>query len=102
MSTRSKFKTLRAREGVFISYARSDGRAIAAEVRERLQVEGIPLSQDVVSMEGGHDRWSQITEALNHVEFMALVITPNALQSDTIRKEWHYARQEGVCIYPIK
>ena len=53
-------------------------------------------------MEGGHDWWLQITEALDRVEFMALVITPNALKSDTVRKEWRYARQQGVCVYPIK
>jgi len=33
---------------------------------------------------------------------MALVITPNALKSETVRKEWRYARQQGVCVYPIK
>ncbi|HEX7329902.1 MAG TPA: NB-ARC domain-containing protein [Pyrinomonadaceae bacterium] len=44
----------------------------------------------------------QITEALDRVEFMALVITPNALKSDTVRKEWRYARQQSVCVYPIK
>ncbi len=53
-------------------------------------------------MEGGRDWWLQITEALDRVEFMALVITPNALNSETVRKEWRYARQQGVCVYPIK
>ena len=53
-------------------------------------------------MEGGRDWWLQITEALDRVEFMALVITPNALKSDTVRKEWRYAREQGVCVYPIK
>ena len=92
---------LRAREGVFISYARSDGSAIAAELRERLQLEEIPLWQDVVGMEGGENWWLQVTNALNHVEYMALVITPNALKSETVKKEWRYAREQGVCIYPI-
>jgi WD40 repeat protein len=87
---------------VFISYARSDGCAIAADLRERLEAEGIRLWQDVIGMEGGRDWWLQITDALDHVEFMTLVITPNALESDTVLKEWRYARQEGVCIYPIK
>lgn len=53
-------------------------------------------------MEGGRDWWFQITEALDQVEFMALVIGPHALKSDIVRKEWRYARQKGVCVYPIK
>ncbi len=33
---------------------------------------------------------------------MVLVMTPAALQSSTVRKEWRYARQRGVCVYPVK
>lgn len=53
-------------------------------------------------MEGGRDWWLQITEALKRVEFMVLVMTPNAMCSPIIRKEWRYARQQGVCVYPVK
>lgn len=91
-----------AREGVFISYARSDGEAFAARLRERLEAEGVRLWQDRAAMEGGRDWWLQITEALGRVEFMALVMTPNALRSETVRKEWRHARQQGVCVYPVK
>ncbi|HET6975811.1 MAG TPA: TIR domain-containing protein [Pyrinomonadaceae bacterium] len=91
-----------ARNGVFISYTRSDGEEFANRLRGRLETENIPLWQDRVCMEGGRDWWLQITAALDQVEFMALVITPNALLSDNVRKEWRYARQQGVCVYPIK
>ena len=53
-------------------------------------------------MEGGRDWWLQITAALDAVEFMALVVTPDALNSALVRKEWRYARQHGVCVYPLK
>ncbi len=53
-------------------------------------------------MEGGRDWWQQIKEALNKVEYMALVMTPKALCSPTIREEWRYARRQGVCVYPVK
>ena len=92
----------KAREGVFISYARSDGEEFAARLRARLEGEGVPLWQDRTGMEGGRGWWLQITEALDRVEFMVLVLTPNALRSDTVRKEWRYARQQGVCVYPVK
>ncbi len=89
------------RSGVFISYARSDGKALASRLRQQLEAQGFEVWQDLTEMESGK-WWLQITEALNHVEFMALVITPNALKSDIVRKEWRYARQQGVCVYPIK
>jgi len=95
-------KPTTARTGVFISYARDDGEEFAKLLRKRLHGEGIPLWRDRESMEGGRDWWLQIMEALDQVEFMALVITPEALKSDTVRKEWRYARQHGVCVYPIK
>ncbi len=87
---------------VFISYARSDGEQFAAQLRQRLEAEHIPLWQDRVGMEGGRDWWQQIAEALDVVEFMVLVMTPAAMRSETVRKEWRYARQQGVCVYPVK
>ncbi len=87
---------------VFLSYARSDGEPFATQLRKRLAAEHIPLWQDRVGMEGGRDWWQQITEALDKVEFMVLVMTPAAMRSETVRKEWRYARQQGVCVYPVK
>lgn len=61
---------------VFISYARSDGEAFAAALRQRLEREEpeITLWQDRARMEGGKDWWRQITEALDAVQFMVLVM----------------------------
>src|SRR5437763_15954984 len=53
-------------------------------------------------MEGGRDWWLQIKDALDVVEFMVLVMTPAAMQSKMVREEWRYARQQGVCVYPVK
>lgn len=87
---------------VFLSYARSDGERLASELRMRLQAEGIPFWQDRVDMEGGRDWWQQITAALDVVEFLVLVMTPAAMRSEMVRKEWRYARQQGVRVYPVK
>jgi WD40 repeat protein len=87
---------------VFLSYARSDGEQFATQLRQRLEAEHIPLWQDRVGLEGGKDWWLQIIEALNVVEFLVLVMTPAAMLSETVRKEWRYARQQGVCVYPVK
>jgi hypothetical protein len=101
-SHRHQSKSNQPRAGVFISYARSDGEAFAHRLRQRLEKQQIKLWQDRVALEGGRDWWLQITEALDNVQFMALVVTPNALKSEIVRKEWRYARQQGVCVYPIK
>src|SRR6266566_1855743 len=87
---------------VFLSYARTDGEQFATQLRQRLEAEHIPRWQDRVGMEGGKDWWQQITEALDKVEFMVLVMTPATMQSETVRKEWRYARQQGACVYPVK
>src|SRR6266480_6500379 len=87
---------------VFISYARADGEASAQWLRTRLEEEQIPLWQDRVGLEGGRDWWLQIVEALAKVEYLVLVMTPAAMQSETVRREWRYARPQGVCVYPVK
>ncbi|SRR6266516_1298280 len=55
---------------VFLSYARADGEEFAKNLRIRLETEDIPVWQDRIGMEGGRDWWLQITDALDHVEFM--------------------------------
>ncbi len=67
--------------GVFLSYARADGEACAAELRERLAREAsdIEIKQDRIFLEGGVGWWKQITEAIDAVEFVVLLMTPAAL-----------------------
>src|SRR5215471_14853228 len=86
---------------VFVSYARSDGVTFAGTLRSRLEAEGVRLWRDLERMEGGRDWWLQIASALDAVEYMVLVMTPAAMRSELVRKEWRYARQRGVCVYPV-
>ena len=66
---------------VFISYARSDGAGLAASLRSRLEREHpeITLWLDRAQMLGGIGWWKQITEALDKVEFLIMVLTPAAM-----------------------
>jgi WD40 repeat protein len=93
-----------AKSGVFISYARKDGGALATKIRERLISEepGLRVWQDRTDIEGGIGWWRQIEEALNKVEFLVIIMTGSALESEVMVKEWRYARQQGVCVYPVK
>ena len=88
----------------FISYARKDGEEIAKELSQRLEKEapGIALWLDRAKMEGGKGWWKQIQDAIGQAKFLIIVMTEGALQSETTRKEWQYARQVGVCVYPVK
>ncbi|MCI0695865.1 NB-ARC domain-containing protein [candidate division KSB1 bacterium] len=87
---------------VFLSYSRKDGFDFARNLRQKLEKLGFSFWQDIISLEGGRDFWLQITEALDHVEFMVLVLSDGAMESPIVRKEWRYARQQGVCVYPVK
>lgn len=91
-----------ARPRAFLSYARSDGEAFARALRDRLEAAGVPLWRDREGMEGGRDWWLQICAAIDRVEYLILVITPAALASPLVRREWRYARQRGAAVYPVQ
>jgi len=87
---------------VFISYARSDGEQFANELNERLKSEpDIALWQDRIRMAPG-DFEQQIEQAIDSAQHLVVVMTPGALRSEWVQKEWRYARENGVCICPIK
>ncbi len=90
--------------GVFLSYARADGELRAAGLRERLAREAsdIVIQQDRLFLEGGIGWRKQVTEAIDSVEFLILLMTPAAIASGNVQREWRYARQQGVCVYPVK
>ncbi|HMF94705.1 MAG TPA: NB-ARC domain-containing protein [Vicinamibacterales bacterium] len=88
----------------FISYARDDGEQFAHDLRDRLTTEQpeITLWRDRERMEGGADWWLQIQQAIEKVSFLILVMTPASMKSEVVRREWRYARQQGVCVVPVK
>lgn len=89
------------RPTILISYARSDGQETAAELRRRLEA-NFAVWQDLANMEGGKDWWRQITDAIDKVEYLVLVVTTGALASKVVRDEWQYARQQGTCVIPVR
>jgi hypothetical protein len=86
---------------VFISYARADGEDFAEDLSSRITSAGIPVWRDREGMRGGQDWWEQIDTVLSQVEFVAVVMTPGAVESEIVRKEWHLARERGVCVFPV-
>ena len=89
---------------IFISYARNDGEDFARLLRIILIEEyGFGVWQDRTEMLVGEAWWQQIESALRneHVEYLVLVMTPAAMTSKMVRKEWRLAKQEGVCVLPV-
>jgi WD40 repeat protein len=87
---------------IFVSYARADGAQFGRTLSDRLTRDhGFSVWRDLADLEGGSDWWRQIAEAIDHVEYLVLVMTPAALSSDAVRDEWRYARQRGVCVVPV-
>jgi len=96
-------KTFETYPRVFVSYAHSDGQEFATSLRKRLEQEQpeITFWQDRAQMQGGIGWWKQITEALDKVEILIMIMTPAAMVSEVAGKEWRYARQQGVRVCPV-
>ena len=86
---------------VFISYARSDERYATALMARLRDEPGIAPWQDRIRMSPG-DFEDQIKAGIDAAQYLVLVMTPAALRSPWVEKEWRYARESGRCIVPIK
>ncbi len=86
---------------VFISYARKDGEDFAADLVRRIEQAEIPVWRDRDGLRGGEGWWSQIDYVLDQVEFVVVVMTPGAVASKVVGKEWDAARRKGRCIFPV-
>ena len=87
---------------VFVSYARADGEAFARKLRQRIDEDApdLVLLRDREEMEGDIPWWRQIDEALNVVRSMVLVLTPAALQSANVSREWRSGGRKGCGFCP--
>lgn len=86
---------------VVVAYVQRDGVELAAEVRKNLEAEGIPTWPDLGLPPRRRDWWAQVTHAIEQVEYLVLVMTPAAVQSQIIRRQWRHASQVGTCIFPV-
>jgi hypothetical protein len=70
----------RQKGGAFLSYARKDGEPFAKALREKLQREApdINIKQDRILLERGVGGWKQITDAIDSIDFLVLIMTPYA------------------------
>jgi len=87
---------------IFVSYARADGEAAARDIVELLTQHALSAWLDHLDLEGGVSWWRQVEAALQRVEHLVLVLTPAALNSPNVEREWRYARRQGVQVSPVR
>src|SRR6476660_5704634 len=87
-------------QSVFISYSRANV-DFARDLYDKLLALDFKLWRDRSEIEAGEDWWQQIQEAINGVETMVLILSPQALASPIVAKEWRYARQIGTRVIPV-
>ncbi|NVN90233.1 MAG: TIR domain-containing protein [Desulfuromonadales bacterium] len=85
---------------VFLSYAREDA-AVAEKLEQALLAEGLAVWIDKDDIQSGS--WKErVTEGLNRARAVVLLLTPNALASEAVRKELAFAARKKVPIIPVQ
>src|SRR5262245_48985101 len=85
---------------VFVCYSRSDIEFVR-RLQALLEAEGLSLYRDLTNLEGSDDWWRQVEAAIRSVEHVVLVLSPAALRSPYVSREWKLARQEGKRVSPV-
>ncbi len=87
--------------GVFISY-KSDDRKTVREYYDALQLRGVSrLWMDQQALVAGNIWRNEIAEAIATRSVMIVFVTPKALQSEEVKKEYLFAIEKGLLIIPI-
>ncbi len=86
---------------VFISYSRKDIEA-AKKLKVLLELDNMTVWMDVSDLEGGSEAWQkQIRTAIDETGAIAFLLSQNSLQSEFVREEIDYGRQNGKPIFPL-
>jgi WD40 repeat protein len=87
---------------IFLSYSRRD-QVFATALRDKLIAAGHSVWHDIKDMHAGQ-WWSQIAETLDSkssVEHIVLIVSPEALSSRIVEREWKLAQREGKTLSPV-
>ncbi len=87
---------------IFISYSRADLQFVR-QFRDDLLGAGLTVWHDLKDLGAGL-WWSQIEDAIvgrEAIEHMVLVVSPSAIASRIVEREWRVARREGKSVSPV-
>ena len=85
---------------LFISYSRKD-MDFARKLAGDLEKAGYDVWWDITDLRGGDDWVRTIPEAISSSQFVLVVLTPNSLESEWVRKEYTQALSLRKKIIPI-
>jgi len=86
---------------IFVSYARKDGAALAARLRDDLTAAGFAVWLDTLGLHGG-DSWTvEIEDAIDRAEVVLAVLTPGSYGSEICRAEQMRSLRKGKCVIPV-
>ncbi|HEV8396518.1 MAG TPA: toll/interleukin-1 receptor domain-containing protein [Vicinamibacterales bacterium] len=86
---------------IFLSYGRNDWDRYAKIMVERLRAAQLTVWVDQQYIDGGDDWMDAIDLALKTCQRMVLCVTPDAVKSKYVRKEYRYFIKNDKPIYPI-
>jgi formylglycine-generating enzyme required for sulfatase activity len=85
---------------VFLSYSRKDGSAMQ-EVLEELREAGLSVWSDE-GLEPGTPNWQDaVSEALNQAQVLVVLLSPNAIDSQWVKREISFAQSKGKPVFPL-
>jgi hypothetical protein len=86
---------------IFLSYSRRD-KETAIRLAEKLEEKGYDVWIDLEDLPAGK-RWRQkIVDAIQQADALVVVLSPNAVKSDGMRRESVLAEEENKPIFPVK
>src|SRR5574341_746003 len=85
---------------IFISYSRKDI-GFVRKLAEDLEKAGYDVWWDLSDLRGGDDWLRVIPAAIESSAYILVVLSPNAIASEWVEKEYHQALGSGKRIIPI-
>lgn len=85
---------------VFISYSRQDLNFVQG-FAQALMSNGVDVWWDLSSLQGGDNWTNEIPQAIENCDLCIVVLSPNAVQSEWVQKEYTYALNHKKRIIPI-
>jgi hypothetical protein len=96
-----EYATRSDRWSVFISYRQASEGALAGELSEALQREGVSVFRDQEGLRGGEKWWPTLKRAISRSRRLVVLIGPTTQQSTWVHSEIQHALDEGVRIVPV-
>lgn len=85
---------------VFISYSRQDLNFVQG-FAQALMSNGVEVWWDLSSLQGGDNWTNEIPQAIENSDLCIVVLSPNAVQSEWVQKEYTYALNHQKRIIPV-